>query len=138
MIKLLQRLKQRVEGIGLMFILLAFMGQTIQTTYTDESTEWNFLFISENMNRMWHLMCDDYKRQYFSGEGGKPLTLKEEWALRKEFEQRQNDYKYYQFKKEQIKGWEEGAEWWHKTWILLFIIGNLLLIYDKVKPLPLR
>jgi len=111
----------KLEGIGLLLILLSFFLQLFQNDLQSSLNDTQYYQLHDKLDTLWRIIQNDYSQNH--PEAGVSGTIN--------FEEYSNNWKIYSEEIKELKTWEQSIIFFSKINIILFIIGSVFLIIPK-------
>lgn len=111
----------KIEGVGLLFVLVSFFFQLFQNNLQSNLNESQYYRLHEKLDTMWHVVQNDYSKNH--PETGVSGVIN--------FKVLSSNWKIYSEQIQELKSWEDGIDFFSKLSIAIFVLGSLLLIIPK-------
>ncbi|OYX84387.1 MAG: hypothetical protein B7Y83_08370 [Flavobacteriales bacterium 32-34-25] len=111
----------KLEGIGLLLILLSFFLQLFQNDLQSSLNDTQYYQLHDKLDTLWRIIQNDYSQNH--PESGVSGTIN--------FEEYSNNWKIYSEEIKELKTWEKSIIFFSKINIILFVIGSVFLIIPK-------
>ena len=113
----------KIESVGLLLILLSFLIQLVESDIETEIKDAQFYQTQVKLDKIWNLLGKEY-----SIDNNKTSN-----SRYNEFQEINNDWKYYTQDKEYLDEWKKSVlfDFICKMRIWLFVIGSVILIILK-------
>jgi hypothetical protein len=113
----------KIESVGLLLILLSFLIQLLESDIETEIKDAQFYQTQVKLDKIWNLLGKEY-----SIDNNKTSN-----SRYNEFQEINNDWKYYTQDKEYLDEWKKSVlfDFICKMRIWLFVIGSVILIILK-------
>ncbi len=121
MIKANKKTLNKIEGIGLILILLSFFTQLIQNDLEGSLQESQYYHLNKKLDYIWTIVEKQYSENH--PEEGVSMAIN--------FKAYDEDWKIYSEQIKELKPWEESISIFSKISIWIFVFGTLLLIIPK-------
>jgi hypothetical protein len=111
----------KLEGIGLLLVLISFFLQLFQNELQSSLNESQYYQLHNKLDTIWRIIQNDYSQNH--PEAGVSGTIN--------FEAYSKNWKIYSEQIKELKPWEESISLFSKLNIVLFIFGSIILIIPK-------
>ncbi|WP_313532495.1 hypothetical protein [Sphingobacterium multivorum] len=113
----------RIEGIGLIFVLFSFFLQIAEEDFNNQKHEAENYNIHKKLDVIWRVYTKDFSSR--NPEYGVSSAIN--------FKHYNEDWKIYSENREEIKVWNDLVDYSGKYKMILFIIGSILIVIPKFR-----
>ena len=111
----------KLEGIGLLLILISFFLQLVQNDLQSALNKSQYYQLHDKLDTIWRIIQNDYSQNH--PEAGVSGTIN--------FEAYSKNWKIYSEQIKELKSLEDSNSIFSKLNIIIFVFGSILLIIPK-------
>lgn len=111
----------RVEGLGLILILISFFMQLMQNDLEGSKHESEYYHLNEKLDNMWTII----EKQYSENHPDEGVSMAINFKFYDE------NWKIYSEQRKEMESWEDAINIFSKISIVIFITGTIISIIPK-------